>query len=192
MKWIFGCFLLCLAMPLMGQRLDIGKEKEQPIKVDDQWEEIKSYDGKFRILSPEAMTKKIDTVETQIGQLAYHTHFFQDDLQGENLFYMLSYCDYPEYTVHSDSTELLPEFFEATMESAAASVNGELLYSDDFSYREYPGKVWRIDYLEGKALIKTRAYLIGRRYYAMQTITLKDRSLNTASDKFLDSFRFLE
>lgn len=179
-------------MPLMGQRLDIGKEKEQPIKVDNQWEEIKSYEGKFRILSPESMIKKVDTVETQIGKLAYHTHFFQDDLQGENLFYMLSYCDYPEYTVHSDSTALLPDFFEATMESAAKSVNGDLLYADDFSYREYPGKVWRIDYLEGKALIKTRAYLIGRRYYALQTITLKDRSLNTASDKFLDSFRFLE
>ena len=184
--------LTCSAV--WGQRIDLGKETEKPITVteDQLWKELKSYEGNFRILCPGEMEVKVDSMITGIGQLAYHTFYFQDDNTAENLLYMLSYCDYPEYTVHSDSTELHQEFFKATLESAVNSVNGVLLYSDDMDFRGYPGKVWRIDYLNGMAVIKTRAYLIGNRYYSLQTITLKERSLNTASDKFLDSFRLLE
>ncbi len=189
-------FSLCLLLTQTGwgQRIDIGKEKEEPIKTSDPliWKELKSFEGNFRIVTPGPMEEKVDSVHTDIGKLAYHTFFFQDDKMAENLFYMLSYCDYPENSVHSDSTDLLPEFFEATMESAVASVNGELLYSDEMYFQKYPGKVWRIDYLNGRAVINTRAYMIGRRYYSLQIITLKERSLNSASEKFLDSFRILE
>ena len=174
-----------------GQKIDLDKKKEETIKETVSWEELKSIDGNFRILVPGKMEEKIDSIETDIGKLAYYTYYFQDDTKAENLFYMLSYCDYPAYSVHSDSTEILPDFFEATLESAVGSVDGELLYSDDLNYLHFPGKVWRIDYLEGRAVIKTRAYLIGNRYYSMQIITLKERSLNSASEKFLGSFRLL-
>lgn len=169
-----------------GLKIDLSPESKS-------WREFNSYDGHFSILSPGEMTQKIDSIQTPIGTLAYHVFFFQTNQQNaDNVLYMLSYCDYPEGAIHSDSTELLKDFFDATVESAAKAVKGELMYERNAKYKDYPGKIWRIDYLDGKALIKTKAYVIGRRYYTIQTITRKDRSLNFSSDKFLDSFKLLE
>lgn len=153
------------------------------------WREYHSGEGRFRILTPGDMQHKVDSIATAVGVLAYHTFFFQPmEKDADNLIYMLGYCDYPAGTVHSDSTELLPDFFAATVESAVEAVDGKLIYAGNYRHKKYPGKIWRIEYLEGGALIKTRAYIIENRYYTLQTITYKSKSLNAASEKFLDSF----
>ena len=157
------------------------------------WEETISYEGRFRILSPGKMENKADTVKTPLGNLVYHTYYFHtNDKKQENYVYMLSYCDYPELTVHSDSLDLLQDFFETTMEAAVSSVRGELMYSADTDLDEYPAKRWRIDYLNGQGVIKTKAVVVDNRYYAVQTVTQKGRAINQSSDAFLDSFRLLK
>ncbi len=160
----------------------------------DLWRTYKSDEGRFEVLSPDLMSSKTDSVETPVGTLAYHTYFYQprpDDATAENMMYMVSYCDYPEGSLHQDSTELLAAFFDATMESAAISVDGKLMYNSPRDYLDYPGHFWRIDYLDSQAVIKTWGLVVGRRYYAIQTVTVKSRSLNRSSDNFLDSFRIL-
>lgn len=157
------------------------------------WEETISYDGRFRILSPGKMENKADTVKTPLGNLIYHTCFFHtNDAKQENYVYMLSYCDYPDLTVHSDSLELLADFFHTTIEAAVSSVRGELMYSTDTDLDDYPAKLWRIDYLNGRGIIKTKAVVVDNRYYAVQTVTQKGRAINQSSDAFLDSFRLLK
>lgn len=174
---------LCCANGLLAQH------------TPDIWREYTSYEGRFKVLSPDAMASKTDSVETPVGKLAYHTYYYQpeaNDRTAENLMYMVAYCDYPEGSLHQDSSALLAEFFEATMEAAAFSVNGELAYSAERNYREYPGRFWRIDYLDGQAVIKTWGLVVGHRYYSLQTVTVKSRNLNRSSDNFLDSFRILQ
>ena len=182
------CFPLILSYCLMAAQIsDLPKTD-----VTD-WEEMVSYDGRFRILSPGNLTAKQDTVQTPIGPLVYHTHFYHaDDDQKENYVYMLSYCDYPAFTMHSDSTELIEEFFATTIDAAVSSVNGVLMYSTDTDLSSFPGKLWRIDYLSGQGIIKTKAVVVRNRYYAIQTVTRKGMGLNRSSDLFLDSFRLLE
>lgn len=170
----------------------VGASFAQPSKL--KWSEFSSYDGRFRLKTPGEMKEVVDSIETAIGLLAYHT-FFHESAEvpsTENLVYMVSYCDYPAQSMHSDSLELLDEFFEATIDAAVNSVRGELRYSDAISLKDYPGRIWRIDYLEGGAVIKTKAFFVGRRYYAIQTITTRSKSLNTDTDKFFDSFALLE
>ncbi|MBI5917556.1 MAG: hypothetical protein HY842_19480 [Bacteroidetes bacterium] len=157
------------------------------------WQEFSSGEGRFRISVPGNFTEKTDTLKTEVGPLAYHTFFIQtSDETAENLFYMVSYCDYPPGVVFADSTGLAEEFFQNTMEAAAESVEGEILYSADIQLDKYPGKQWRIDYLDGKAVIKTKAYLVGSRFYSLQTIAWKDKSLNADATRFFDSFRLVE
>jgi hypothetical protein len=104
---------------------------------------------------------------------------------------MVSYCDYPKYSIHSDSTELVKDFFKTTVETAVESVKGELSYSSDITMNEFPGRLWRVDYNDGKALIKTKSFLVKNRYYSIQVISLKDKGMNLQIDKFLDSFSLL-
>jgi hypothetical protein len=131
-------------------------------------------------------------LKTEIGTLTYHTFFIQSrEKEAENLYYMVSYCDYPEGVIFTDSTELVLEFFQATLETAVQSVNGKLMWATDVQLGPYPGKFWRIDYLDGKAIIKTKAYLAGRRYYSLQTISYREKNINASADRFFDSFLIL-
>lgn len=157
-----------------------------------QWQLQTNLDGRFSIQLPGSFTEKTDTVKTEVGQLVYHTFFLQtDEKTDDNLFYMVSYCDYPASVAFADSVDLVKEFFQTTLESAVETVHGELAYSADIQLEKYPGMTWRIDYLEGKVVIKNRAYLVGSRYYSLQTISWKEKSMNSAGTQFFDSFRLL-
>ena len=156
------------------------------------WQEHTNAEGRFRISLPGSFTEKVDSLETEVGHLVYHTFFLQtDEKTADNLFYMVSYCDYPASVVFADSVGLAEELFQTTIESAAEAMKGSVAYSSDIQLDKYPGKQWRIDYLDGKAVIKNRAYLVGNRFYSLQTISFKEKSLNSDGTKFFDSFRLL-
>jgi len=104
---------------------------------------------------------------------------------------MVSYVDYPSTAVHSDSTELISEFFEVTMDQAAFSIAGEVIYNNPIKVEGYPGYIWRINYKEDTGVIKTKAVLANNRYYSIQAVTVKELALNAAIDRFLDSFQLL-
>ncbi|MFN7119529.1 MAG: hypothetical protein ACK4TA_22225 [Saprospiraceae bacterium] len=169
-----------------GIKIDLAPETQK-------WRDFQSYDGKFSVLVPGEFTENVDSIETAIGMLAYHTFFHQTkESNADNVLYMLSYVDYPAGAIHSDSTELLQEFFTETVDAAVKAVKGELLYANNWKYKNYPGKVWRIDYLDGKAVIKTKAFVAKQRYYVLQAIAKKEYSMNFSADKFLDSFQLIE
>ncbi|MEZ4993349.1 MAG: hypothetical protein R2824_23200 [Saprospiraceae bacterium] len=188
--------LIGTTLPLSAQdtlRIDPPDAPSGPKIEDGLWEEIVSNAGRFGIRAPGYMIEKVDTIKTQLGEMAYHTYFLQSPVKtSDNLFYMVSYCDYPEGSVHADSTELLEEFFDVTVKESAFSISGDLVYSNPWEWNDYPGRIWRVDYLKGEAIIKTRAFLVDNRYYSMQTIMLKDKSLNPSSKAFFDSFYLLD
>ncbi len=153
------------------------------------WEAQTSVDGRFRVTAPGKLTEKVDTMATPLGEVVYHTFFFQTPVDSaDNVLYMVSYCDYPEGALHPDSTELLNEFFDATVDAATESVRGELMFNTEVFLDKYPGRYWRIDYRNGKASIRTRAFLAGNRFYTVQTISRSELGINPSTDKFLDSF----
>ncbi len=157
------------------------------------WKEYVSVDGKFKALFPGKVIEKSNDIETAIGTLTYHTYLHQSvDEDADNLVYMISYCVYPRNAIHSDSLDLIDEFFDTTVATAVESVEGDLQYASAISLKEFPGRIWKVNYNEDKAMIKTKSYLVGNRYYSIQTITLKEKSLNLSTDKFLDSFYLID
>lgn len=157
------------------------------------WKRFTSYEGKFSVLSPAELQEKVNNIETEVGTMAYHSFFYQPiEKEPENFIYMISYVDYPEAAFHPDSTEVINDFFETTIAGAVESLNGELRYSNEVSLNDNPGRIWRIDYINGEAVMKTKAFLAGNRYYSIQVASHKDKSLNNDMDKFLDSFKIIE
>lgn len=156
------------------------------------WQDFQSYEGNFRALFPAEPQHRVDTIETAVGAVAYHVYYYQPEEQGaKNFVYQLSYCDYPADVFHPDSTDLVDAFFAETIATSVGALDGELAYSTERSCQGYPGRFWRIDYREGILIMKTRAFLAGQRYYALQVGTLADLSLNTEADEFLESIRLL-
>ena len=195
MKFWIVIALLCINNLLSAQQADTLNELPKVVLANEynSWKELRSYEGGFRILMPGEVDEKMRTIATDIGDLKYHTFLCQMPTKGsDNLIYILSYCDYPEGGMHSDSTELLADFFEATVDAAAQSVKGDLVYTNAIDYKGFPAQIWRIDYLRGTAVIKTKALLVDNRFYSIQTITKKDRNLNLSTEKFFDSFSLLD
>ncbi len=157
------------------------------------WQEYISQKGNYKVSIPGTMKEVINTVPTSLGELKYHIAVFRDsDKDADNLMYMISFCDYPQGSIHSDSIDLVQEFLEASIEQSVASVNGSLSYSTDITIKGYPGKMWRTDFGEGQGIIRTKAFVMNHRFYSIQTSCLKEKSLNTSSDKFFDSFSLLQ
>ncbi|MEM8524665.1 MAG: hypothetical protein AAGG68_08475 [Bacteroidota bacterium] len=156
------------------------------------WTFYESKDKQFKILVPGELREKIDTFETDLGELHYHTLYHQATAETGNQVYMLSYCDYPEGSIHSDSTEILADFFEETIQTAKFSINGDLMYKADRNLYSYPGKYWRIDYRDGQAVVKTKAFVVKNRYYAIQVVATKEKHINPESERFMESFRLVE
>lgn len=169
-------------------------EALEPTSFFPKWEEYKSAPGRFAVQVPGELTEKINTSETAIGTLELHSFVYEEKdpkKEFDNWVYIVSYCDYPAGSIHSDSTALLADFFEVTTEEAVGNVQGKLTYSAPFSLGVFPGKTWRIDYNKGKAVLKTRIIMANNRLYTLQAACEKSKSMNASFEKFFDSFRIL-
>ncbi|NJO87328.1 MAG: hypothetical protein HC821_04940 [Lewinella sp.] len=156
------------------------------------WTTAQDLEGRFSISIPApAWSQRVDSVPTPLGTLAYHSFYYQPPFEesAENAVYSLSYVDYPEFSLHQDSSELVQEFLLATREAAVERMKGELRFAAERILQfKYPGSYWRIDYLQGQASVRTQAFVVGRRYYALQTISTAEGGLNHSTDRFFDSF----
>ncbi len=166
-----------------------------------EWATFTNYEGKFRVRVPTlpdspteaVMREKVTARKTAVDTLYDHTFFLRlDEKDVQNVFYIVSYCDYPKGTFHTDSTELVKAFFDATIEGAVASVGGKLQYQSDILLNSYRGKLWRITYNGERAISKSKCYLVRDRFYMLTTIMKREKGLNPSADKFLDSFEVLE
>lgn len=186
-------FLLGLLSPLAAQTPMLAPTLDQSWERQATWSERNDIDGRFKLLAPAELTHKIDTVETDLGQQAYHTFFLQapNKDEAENIIYAISYVDYPDGTLHHDSLELVSEFLTGTEEEAAVAVGGEVIYSSEKQISGFPARQWRIDYPSkgGTASARTLAGVANNRYYELKVFSLQASGLNKSADRFFDSVR---
>lgn len=138
------------------------------------------------VLIPGTFQYSADTIPTEVGEIIYHTWHSRDS----TVQYLVSFCNYPEGTVHSDSTELLEEFFTATISAAVEKTRGIKRYESGMLQSGFPGRFWRIDI--GTRYVKTRAFVAGTRFYSLQVIGPLGAEQDQSESAFFDSFRFLD
>ena len=161
-------------------------------QAQEAWTYYSSEAGNFVVLAPGEMEYRVSNLDLPIGELKYHIYFSQGKDSSENILYQVSYCDYPEGSVHSDSTEFLQLLFDQNTRESAKSVNGKVIYEEAISHKGYPGKLFKVHFAEDQAAIKTHLFMIENRYYALSVTSLRGKSLNPFVDSFLDSFRMIE
>jgi hypothetical protein len=154
------------------------------------WTEYKNLEGRFRVLIPtDQMTENLKKVKTDVGELTFHQYIYKpEDKKDDNVFYLVNYCDYPKGSFPKDSVEMVQAFLNETVESSAKTVYGKVAYVNDIELQTHKGKIWRVQYNNNNAQIKNKCFLVGDRFYLLQVMTLKEKSLNTSVDKFLESF----
>lgn len=157
------------------------------------WQLFRHFDGNFSVLVPGVLEEKISLFSTKIGQIEGHTHFFYDKNEGaDNTFYLVKWWDFPSNSMHSDSTELLADFWKTTLEGEAENLGGKIIWQTDASFdTRWPGQSARIDYRKGEAVAKIRCLLVRNRLFTLETLCPAAHALNPSTDRFFDSFRLL-
>lgn len=157
--------------------------------LTEEWKTFVDPNGMFEVDMPDSL--KIDTskVETQIGQLTFVALQADERYEDGEVKYLLSFCDYPAGIFPADSTELIAAFFDETVAGSVESSGGEVLYSVD-EEAIYPTRLWKITSVNGFH-IKSKALLVGDRYYCLQIISPEKLSVRINGDKFFNSFKVL-
>ena len=154
-----------------------------------QWVEYSSKFSDFTIDVPVEMDHKEDLFLTEMGQIEFHSYRCQPDKNDRNALYMLHHYSYPDSLLSKDTTGLIQDLFEATIEESVSNLLGTLDYSTEISYNDHPGILYRIKYNNGRAVVKSKAYAIGDEFYVLQVFATTDNSINDTMDRYLDSFR---
>lgn len=156
-----------------------------------EWMLFRNIDGRFKVLIRGNMIEKTAQIETELGVIQTHTFVYQPKEKEENLVYMIMYYDFPEGGMHSDSIDLVKEFFDSTVEEAVGSVQGTLIYENELEHQGYRARQWRVNYADNKAAIRTRAFMVKQRYYMLQTVGMAEVDQNNTTEFFVNSFKLL-
>jgi hypothetical protein len=155
---------------------------------------FRSTEGGFEVRVPGEMVHHIEEITTEIGKIDYHSYYYNDaDEHPGHGVYVISYYESEALEIPQDSLSLINDFFDNTVQQAALSLSGEVLILSEETYRgKYPGRFWRIHYNDGQSVMKTKAFLVGNRYYSIQVAVDAKYSLSESIDTFMDSFRIID
>jgi hypothetical protein len=161
-----------------------------PSIVDD-WVLFVDPNDKFEVSVPDSANLSTTTVNTALGDLEYVVVKSREVVEKVVVLYTVSYCDYPEGIFHRDSTELIELFFDETVAEAVESVNGDLLYSENYRGEAYPARLWKIVSKKLDMQIKSKAMIVGDRYYCLQVTSPGSSNVLDSGKRFFDSFKVL-
>ena len=161
---------------------------EQPVLVQQQqWEQISSPEGGFRVLMPVAPTQNRQT--TDGNKVSLDANLFTASLEEGKIKYSVSYTNFPE-----DIAQLPPEFILDSLSSRFTSDRKlKLIHQQDIRLEQYSGKEFKFEAPGGK-IVNYRTYLVKQRLYQLTTEIPKDResSLSADVEKFMTSFQLVK
>jgi hypothetical protein len=156
--------------------------------AQDSWIKFESDDVlSFVVDVPAEMEKTIKKIPTAVGELNAITYAYQGNAEDPNYLYLINFVKYPEETFPLDSVDLIEAYLQNAVLVCAERVHGEVVYSSDLE--EANGKLFRVKYNEGNAVIKGKAYIRDDVFISLQVFTVQSKSLNQEMDYFLDSFK---
>ena len=140
----------------------------------------------FSVDVPGDMEATSKSIKTAVGELITQTYAYQGKAEDPNYLYLINLVQYPEGAFPVDSVDLINEYLDNSILTSTEKVGGSLIYTSDLE--KLNGKLFRIKYNDGNAVIKGKSYIKDDVFISLQVFTIKAKSLNDEMDYFLDSF----
>lgn len=155
------------------------------------WKEYRSTAANFSVMVPGPMLLKEYKVDTGIGETEVWTYFYNaaEEDAPENYLYMVTTYSFPYLMQDSTDGEILDSIFTDNVNRSIKDLYAELLYAEDVTEFGVPAKLWKLSY--DKGIAKFKCFVLDDRFYLLQVYTTKENSLNTAVNRFMQSFRTL-
>jgi hypothetical protein len=141
------------------------------------WTRFTSPEGRFSVMMP-AEPAREEQSKLVRGRLVMMRFFTAGVGQG---VFIVAYADYRMGNVKQE--------LDANRDSFLKGMQATLISESDIKLRENPGREIRAT--RDKVSIRSRIYLVGRRYYQAVAITPATLPANLEADRFLNSFELL-
>ncbi len=157
------------------------------------WSVFTSENGGFSILSPAPLDLVTQRIPTQVGDIQLHTYTHKvQDSTAQVFQYSVTYYEYPEILIPSDSTEMVEQFFSETLLAIADRLDGEIIYSEPIASADFPSRLTRISYQGEDYALKNKMVLANNRFYLIEVFSTSNKLVDGDINKFIDSFKLLE
>lgn len=154
------------------------------------WSSYTDPDSLFAIEAPGNVLIKEKSVLTGIHDLNVFTYYIKGIDEDPNSLYLINVADYPSGTFPVDSSELVEEFLNESLESLQLNLRGKIDYRQPI-HEPAQGFLSRISQHDKDVVVKVKTFIFEDRFYTLQVFTPSDKSLNDSVDRFLHSFRLL-
>ncbi|MFV0345295.1 MAG: hypothetical protein ACK5IQ_03475 [Bacteroidales bacterium] len=182
--------VLVLLMSVIFVSCGGGKHKSFP-REQQEWQEIVSEKGKFKISFPnfevkeETNTYFVDGKDSVRHGYSYYVNTQNEN--DENAAYLASYIiwiDYDDRDIQQNFDEVEGYFMRGA--------NTTLVYERSVETNGYIGREWYFDMDSTPMKFKYRAYFYNGIMYSLLVLIKDDRLFNSSISRFFDSFEILD
>lgn len=153
-------------------------------EVVPNWYRVNSFRGAFSVRMPDVPEEITELFPTESTPVPIRIFKFED--RALNLFYLVSYYDYPS----SFNIWEQPTFWRDVIAQTVSRFNGILLLEKDISGRQYQGREIELQ-TDEEFTIRVRFYLVGNRMYQVALGANGRKAYSRQNEAFLSSFRIL-
>jgi len=136
---------------------------------------------------------KNDTVvkETAAGKLIAYLIILKNGqkVNDSNMVYQLAETIYPSPSVTDSSREFAEGVFKGVVNASLNQLKGRMLTEKDIRMSTYYGKEVTINFDNNTKLERMRCYVAKGKIYAVETVALSQKAINSNAEIFFRSFK---
>ena len=157
------------------------------------WTVFTSENGGFSIMTPASLDLSVQSLTTHVGDVQLYTYTHKvPDSTAQVFQYSVTYYEYPEILIPSDSTEMIAQFFSETLDAIAERIDGQIVYSEPVPFQDYPARLTRISYQDDQYALKNKLILANNRFYLVEVFSTRDKVVDDRINKFIETCKLLE
>jgi hypothetical protein len=147
------------------------------------WTKYTSKKGGFSVVMPGTPRESTKTVKTPYDTYEHNLLILADPVNGTA--YAIDFTDLPEDLLQGASVET---FLDTECDVFLQKAKCKLLSQKAITRGRLLGREIEVELLAGKAISRTRIFLVGRRIYHLSVIMPRAQANAADMERFLDSF----
>ncbi len=153
------------------------------------WTVFTSDEGAFSILTPGEMKHEVKQIPTSSGEISVHNYTYRAIDTTEQVFlYSITHYALPLEELSPDSSDIVQDLFDETLSSISERIRGEILYTQNEKFQNFPARISRIKYNEDRYSLKNKMILANDQIYLIEVFSTYDKGAEFKIRKFIDSF----
>jgi hypothetical protein len=153
------------------------------LHAQDAWKEYSSKEYSMAYSMPADPTPRTKTLDSDIGKLTIHSYLLD---QG-NCALVVAVIVYPDEVLQAVPAKVLAAGRDSMV---SHFTNGKVVSEKEITIDGNPGIAF--DFTSDQFHGTSRAYLVGKRLYQLQSLAAAGTPLLPGTDRFMNSFRLLK